>query len=227
MTSHTPNAMPPSSVPTTPSEVFTENARTIMDKATNDHLYGIEGSDTSQSQLSYKGITIEEYEKTFVAMTLAEANIIYPRQDYRTAMRTRETYDLLMRGKEDSDAPESLWWRERCWDIATHHSKYGVRPFDSICVADFAQFTVHRPPGTSTDIPLCYQTDVTEIRCPLVDEKPPDIEACSSAKTARVKRRRNGLPTARLQIEGSKSNLPPHSKMKGADFSLCSQEAAE
>ena len=77
------------------------------------------------------------------------------------------------------------------------------------------------------DGPLVYQSDVTGIEWPLVDEKPPKEDVCSSARRVRPRTQRTGLPAGQLQIEGSKSNLPPNSKMTGANFSLCSQEAGE
>lgn len=132
MTSQIPNAMPPSSAPTTPSEIFINNAFTVLDEATHSALDKIEESDPLQSKLSYQNLTIERYEETFVALTQAEAQIIHKREDYHAATRKQETYDLLMRGKEDSEAPASLYWRERCWKIANHHSRYGVCPSGSI-----------------------------------------------------------------------------------------------
>jgi hypothetical protein len=123
--------MPLSTIPTTPSEVFINNAITILDEATKSALNTIEQSADLQSKLSYLGFDIERYEETFVALTRAEAKIIDKRENYHAAKRTQETYDLLMRGKEDSEEPASLYWRDRFWKIAEHHARYGVRPAGS------------------------------------------------------------------------------------------------
>lgn len=139
--------MPPSTVPTTPSHIFVDNAITVLEEATATALDAIEEDNLLQSQLSFRGIRIEDYEKTFVALTKAEAQIIHDRENYHAAQRVQETYDLLIRGKEDPDAPaQSLYWRTRCWEIATHHSKYQVCPAGSLRPANIS---VYSPPSAT------------------------------------------------------------------------------
>lgn len=141
--------MPPSTVPTTPSHIFVDNAITVLDEATATALDAIEEDNLLQSQLSFRGIRIEDYEKTFVALTKAEAQIIHDRENYHAAQRVQETYDLLIRGKEDPKACTGAPDVGKL-PLITPNTRY----VQQVVFAQLtSQYTLHRPPRTAVDIP--------------------------------------------------------------------------